>query len=239
MALSWVVASDKSPSRTRRRIRRLLIVLAIPSIVAAGVLWSLTRSGDPFAAGTRTFSGNGIAFSYPAGWIANGQGWASTGLGSTFAIVGTQPWGLCLPTDINCHDEVRLEPSQITVNLALGRASGAGICDVAKDRSDLAGRGPDDPPATGHLLRVAGRPTLQTDYAVNQADYYHADAWRIWVIAAPGSTTEAYTIEAMYRGPGDDMFRHQLDDLIASLTFNGPPSFAGDGPADCGAPFPR
>ncbi|GAC1664066.1 MAG: hypothetical protein NVS9B8_03890 [Candidatus Limnocylindrales bacterium] len=199
---------------------------------------SVLRGGDPFSPGTKTFTANGIELSYPAGWNVNDQGWASSGLGSTFAILGTQPWGLCLPFDINCHYEIKLEPSQISVALGSGIVGGGSVCDIGVDRSDLAGRGAGDPPATGRLLRVAGRPTLATDYAVGQLDYYRSDAWRTWVIAAPGSTTAVYRIDARYRGPGDSAFSRQLDDMIAGMRFVGPATRRDGGPDDCGSPFP-
>jgi hypothetical protein len=228
------------PRRGRRPRSRVVALLALIVVVGAigGIVWSSTRSGEPFARGTRTFTANGITLSYPAGWNVNDLGWPSTGLGSTFAILGTQPWGLCLPTDLNCHYELRLEPSQISVELGDGITGGTTVCKIGLNRSDLAGRGPGDPQATGHLLRVDGRPTLQTDYVVNQADYYHSDAWHSWVVAAPGSVTSVYRIEAKYRGPGDSEFRQQLDDLIASLKFATPSALSDGGPEDCGAPFP-
>jgi hypothetical protein len=220
----------------RRLDRRVVAVMIVLGMIV-GLLWSFGRSGDPFAPGTRTFSGNGIIFDHPAGWTVNDLGWPSTGLGSTFAIMGTQPWGWCLPVDLNCHYELRLEPSQISVELSSGLVMPS-ICEVGVDRSDLAGRGPNDPRAEGHLMRVDGRPTLQTDYAVNQTDYYRADAWRTWVIAAPGSTTRVYRIDAKYRGPGDAEFHQQLDSLIATVKFDRTGLQADAGPGDCGAPFP-
>ena len=223
--------------RPRRQPRRRFVAVAVVALVAAGGWWTFLRAGDPFASGTRAFNSNGVTLSYPAGWLVNQALPASSGLGSTFAIIGTQPWGPCLPLDLNCHLEQRLEPSQISVSLGLGILGGDTVCDIARDRHDLADRGPGDPPATGHLLRVDGRPTLQTDYAVNGLDYYRSDEWRHWVIAAPGSTQSVYRIEAMDRGPGTDRFRAQLDALVASIRFTLPPE-AGDGPADCGSPFP-
>lgn len=221
-----------------RRLNLRVVVLLLVLAGIAGVLWSLTRSGEPFAPGTRVFRGSGILLSYPAGWKVSDLGWPSTGFGSTIAIIGTQPWGLCLPTDLNCHYGLRLDPSQISVELSSGQMFGHDICEVGVDRSDLAGRGPGDPPAQGRLMRVDGRPTLQTDYTVNQADYYHSDEWRTWVIAAPGSTVATYRISAMYRGPGVSAFRQQLDDLIASVRFAAPATLTDPGPRDCGAPFP-
>lgn len=227
--------------RPRQRIgyRRLGIgaLLAIAAAIGGG-LWSVLRAGDPFAPGTQTFASNGVTLTYPAGWMVNQAIPRSSGLGSTFAIIGTQPWGPCLPFDIDCHDELRLEPSQISVELGSGVSGGGSVCEIAASRSDLAGRGPSDPPATGHLIRVDGRPTLETDYGVGQADYYLSDAWRTWVIAAPGSTSLIYRVEAKYRGPGDDTFVGQLDDLVASIRFVGPQTSTDGGPADCGAPFP-
>jgi hypothetical protein len=233
------MASTIQPVRRRRvgcRRVALVVVVLVALAIACG-LWSVLRGGDPFASGTRTFTANGVTLSYPAGWMVNQAIPPSSGLGSTFAILGTQPWGLCLPLDINCHNELRLEPSQISVQLGSGVSGGGSVCEIAVDRSDLAGRGPGDPPATGHLVRVDGRPTLETDYAVGQTDYYRSDAWRTWVIAAPGSTTSIYRIEAMYRGPGEETFSRQLDDLVASLRFTAHPE-AGGQPDDCAAPFP-
>jgi hypothetical protein len=224
----------------RRGLRRIGwrgATVLITVAVVGGAAWWLMRSGDPFAPGTRSFSGHGISFSYPAGWIVNDLGWPSTGFGSTFAIIGTQPWGACLPVDLNCHYQLRLEPSQISVDLSSGTVPGPTVCELGVDRSDLAGRGPNDPSATGRVMRVDGRPTLQTDYAVNQRDYYRSDAWRTWVIAAPGSVARTYRIDAKYRGPGGAEFRRQLDALIASIKFGDAARQPDAGAADCGAPF--
>lgn len=220
------------------RLSRRRIVAIILIGVVASALWWLTRSGDPFAKGTRLFDTGGIVLSYPAGWTVQALGWPSSGFGSTFAIIGTEPWGLCLPTDLNCHYQVRLEPGQISVGFSSGQMPGPSVCEIGVDRSDLANRGPTDPAATGRLMRVDGRPTLQTDYAVNQLDYYHSDEWRKWVIAAPGSTRRTFVIDAMYRGPGVPAFRQQLDDMIASLRFSNESVELEAGPHDCGAPFP-
>lgn len=234
------MAATVEPSRRRRSSRRPIALVAsvVVLVLVIGAFWSVLRGGDPFASGTQTFTANGMTLSYPAGWMVNERLPASSGLGSTFAILGTQPWGLCLPFDINCHYAERLEASQISVELSSGISGGGSVCELGVDRSDLAGRTAADPPATGRLLRVDGRPTLATDYAVNQMDYYLSDAWRTWVIAAPGSTTAIYRIDAKYRGPGDDQFHQQLDDMVASLRFIGLPTRADGGPGDCGAPFP-
>ena len=227
--------TESAGKRSPERRRAVLAILAAGILVAA---WSLTRPGNPFGPGTRTFEDAGIRFSFPTGWAVYDNLPRSTGFGSTVAILGNQPWGLCLPGDINCHYRLRLEPSQISVDLGVGSLFTTNICELGADRSDLAGRGSDDPVAVGHLMRVAGRPALATDYMVNQKDYYLSDAWREWTIAAPGGTSSVYRISAKFRGPGAQEFSDQMDGLIASITFPGPPQDGGDGPKDCGPPFP-
>lgn len=227
--------TESAGKRSPERRRAVLAILAAGILVAA---WSLTRPGNPFGPGTRTFEAAGIRFSFPTGWAVYDNLPRSTGLGSTVAILGNQPWGPCLPGDINCHFQVRLEPSQISVDVGVGSLRTSSICEIAADRRDLSGRSPDDPVAVGHLMRVDGRPTLATDYVVNQKDYYLSDAWREWTIAAPGGTSSVYRISARYRGPGAREFSDQLDVLIASITFPGPLQQGGNVPKDCGPPFP-
>lgn len=187
---------------------------------------------------TRHLSVSGIELDYPSDWSVMDQGWPTTGMGQTLAIIGTLPWGSCAPSDLNCHYQLRLDPGQITVEIGTLLLVADNICDLGRTRSDLVGRGPSDPPATGSLTRVDGRPAVRTDYAVGQADYYHSDEWRDWLIAAPGTTTTGYTINAMYRGPDLETLRAELDQLVASVRLG--PSTAGNPtqPADCGSPFP-
>lgn len=212
------------------RARTAAVVAVL--VVLGGLWWLAGRAVEP-SVGTRMYVGNGIALEYPAAWSMNDTGWPSGGFRSVWAVVGTMPWGLCLPGDLNCHYQVRLEPGQIEVQLARGTLLGGDVCEIGRTRSDLEGRGPGDPPATGTLMRVGGRPTVVTDYAVGQRDYYLSDEWRRWVIAAPGTTSMYYEIDAKYRGPGVATFRSQLDAMIASVRFTDPL-----GPSDCGAPFP-
>ena len=225
---------ERKPAQTGRGG---ILALAILVAVAGGSWWA-TRTGKPLAQGTLPFENQDLALSYPAGWLVWDLGWPSTGFGSTFAILGTEGWGFCVPTDLNCHYEVKLEPGQISVSLSTMFLPVSNVCEVGRDRPDLAGRGPDDPPAVGHLMRVDGRPTLATDYAVNQSDYYRSDEWRTWKIAAPGSVRQTFVIDAMYRGPGVSEFRRQLDALVASIHFVGQAAAPNGEPRDCAAPFP-
>lgn len=202
-------------------------------VIGAGLWWLLGDPAPSSPTGIRAYVGHGVEFGYPTTWTMNDTGWPTSGFGSVWAVIGTMPWGPCLPGDLNCHYQVRLEPGQIEVELGRGTLPGGDVCVMGRTRSDLEGRGPDDPQAFGSLMRVGGRPALVTDYAVGQRDYYRSDEWRRWVIAAPGSTGEYYSIDAKYRGPDVATFRRQLDDLVASLRFTEPA-----GPADCGMPFP-
>jgi hypothetical protein len=189
--------------------------------------------------GTRHLSVQGLELDYPADWSVYDQGWFSTGLGRPLAIIGTLPWGPCAASDINCHYERRLDPGQITVQIGLGLVTGADdICQLGATRPDLAGRGANDPPATGSLTRVDGRPAVRTDYVVGQTDYYHSDGWRDYLIAAPGSIKEAFSIDAKYRGPDLDNLRNELDELIASVRLGDGTTGSDTQGTDCGPPFP-
>ncbi len=199
---------------------------------------TVTQPVDTMTA-THHLSVRGLELDYPSDWDVADQGWLTTGFGEDVAIIGTLPWGPCAASDIDCHFEQQLDPGQITVEIGWSVLVADGtICDLGATRSDLAARGPSDPPATGSLTRIDGRPAVRTDYAVDQTDYYHSDEWRDWLIAAPGSVREALTITAMYRGPGLETMRSELDQLIASVRVG--PSSAGNAtqPEDCGSPFP-
>ena len=206
------------------------------AVAIAALVIRLGAYGGQTAGALQPFATAGLQMDVPAHWTINKTGWPSTGMGSTWAIVGTTPWGACEAFDLNCHFRQRLAPSQIEVEV--GMVGGfLDFCETGATRSDLAGRGPDDPIATGRLMRVAGRPTIQTDYAVGRRDYYGSDEWRSWQIAGLGTTTQAYTISAKYQGPEVALFRAQLDAMIASLRISGAPRVA-DPVADCGPPFP-
>ena len=212
--------------------------LLAPSPTPAPTLTLTPTPSQTAVSTTRHLSVGSIELDYPSDWSVMDQGWPTTGMGQTLAIIGTLPWGSCAPSDLNCHYQLRLDPGQITVEIGTLLLAADNICDLGRTRSDLAARGPSDPQATGSLTRVDGRPAVRTDYAVGQTDYYHSDEWRDWLIAAPGTTTSGYTINAMYRGPGLETLRAELDQLVASVRLG--PSTAGNPtqPTDCGSPFP-
>lgn len=224
--------------RLRRAWPWVVVVVVVIGFVGAG-LW-LDRSGGLAMTGSRRLVLGNLEVTIPAAWWIHDRLPPSSGFGSMIAVVGTLPWGPCEDSDLNCHYEQKLGPGQIEVRF--GTVSGFAeedMCAIGATRSDLMGRRPDDPVATGRLMRVAGRPTLQTDYDVDRKDYYVSDEWRSWRIAPPGTTEAAYTIEALYQGPGVQVFRRQLDDVIASVRFDEDADWAGgDGPVDCGPPFP-
>ena len=212
------------------------LALGGAAVAVAALAIRLGAYGGQAAGAVQPFATAGLRMDIPAHWTINKTGWPSFGMGSTWAIVGTTPWGECKASDLNCHYEQRLAPGQIEVEVGMvGRL--VDFCETGATRSDLAGRGLDEPIATGRLMRVAGRPTIQTDYAVGRRDYYGSDEWRIWRIAGLGTTTQAYTISAKYQGPEVALFRAQLDAMVASLRISDPPRVA-DPVADCGPPFP-
>ena len=208
--------------------------------LAAGVivvaLWAL-GNGGPRPGSVKPFAVQGLRMDVPAEWTINATGWPSSGLGSTWAVIGTLPWGPCLPFDLNCHDQQRLSAGQIEVAVGMVGAM-MDFCAVGATRSDLADRGPGDPVATGSLMRVDGRPTIQTDYTVARLDFYRSDEWRTWRIATAGTTGAAYDIDAKYQGRQVAQFRAQLDAMIASVHIPEAPQAIANGPADCGPPFP-
>jgi len=141
-----------------------------------------------------------------------------------------------METDINCHYGQHLEPGQVTVELDSVLLATTDICTMGRTRSDLAGRGSGDPVATGSLTRVAGRPALRTDYAVNGTDYYRSDEWHTWTIARPGSIQQAFVVSSKVRGPGLQELDAEVERLIDSVAFQ--PPVANHQADDCGAPFP-
>jgi hypothetical protein len=218
------------------RLGRVLVI-GIAVITGVAVVNWLSKAAGTQLNMTRHVAEHSLELDIPFAWDVNTLIPPSTGFGSTFAVLGTQPWGPCLPFDINCHYQQRLGPSQISVELALGGVN-EDFCEVGASRSDLAGRGAGDPVPTGRLMRIDGRPVIQTDYDVRRLDYYHSDEWRDWRIAAPGTTFYVYDISARYQGPDTLVFRSQLDAMIASITITPDPQLGDDDQADCGAPFP-
>ena len=214
-------------------------------IVAVGVGIGMLPHGSggrlPRDLGLNHFHTQGLDFDYPASWSIHDQLPSSSGFGQTWAVIGTQPWpSSCGASDINCYYESKLEPGTVAVDIGIAYfpATDDDICTRGATGSDLAGRGAGDPLATRTLIRVDGRPTLRTTYAVDGKDYYLSDEWLDWEIAPVGTIDAAYVIDAKVRGPATDQMKVDLDALIASIHLT--PGFdgGGQGPADCGAPFP-
>ena len=222
--------------------RAWLAIAAVLVLVAVGIgAVAIPQSpGGPGNDGLNHFHSQGLDFDYPASWTIHDQLPASTGFGQTFAVIGTHAWpSSCGASDINCYYEATLEPGTIAVDIGVVYfpATDDDLCVRGATGIDLQGRGPDDPVATRTLIRVDARPTLKTTYAVGGKDYYLSDEWLDWEIAAAGTVDEAYTIDAKVRGPGTDAMKAELDALIASIRLSRGPN-TGQGPADCGAPFP-
>lgn len=204
--------------------RVVLLAVAVVAVLA------FVAIGRP---GWSHYAGGGIEFDYPAGWDRHDPG-PTTGLGQTLVIVGTASWGLCAPWDVNCHYQQRLGPGQLEIQVGVGMA--IDFCAYAKDRPDLAARTASDPPVSGNrYFRIAGRPAYETDFAVNGTDYYGSDGWREYRFATADSSSEAYDIQVMWRGPGSDAMLDAVDRLVASIRLS---PRGGGPPGDCGAPFP-
>lgn len=225
-----------------RSWRAWFAIAAAFALVAVGIGVAAIphSSGGPTDGGLNHFHTQGLDFDYPGSWSIHDQLPASSGFGQTWAIIGTQPWpSSCGASDINCYYEAKLEPGTIAVDIGVSYfpATDDDLCVRGATGTDLQGRGPDDPLATRSLIRVDGRPTLRTAYAVGGKDYYLSDEWLDWEIAPVGTVDEAYAISSKVRGPGDDAMKAALDALIASIRLTPGPD-SGQGPADCGAPFP-
>jgi len=215
-----------------RRSGRASLVLALIVAACSGPVPTLPAQPARYAL-------DGFAFDYPASWAINDAGWATTGFGSPMAVLGTMPWGDCVKSDINCHFQERLRPGQIEVRVGVLAITSGDLCVFAAERPDLAGRGPGDPVATASLIRVDGRPAIRTDRAPGADDYYRADEYREWMIAFPDTLDHAYTIEAMYRGPGLEDLRAEVDRIIASVRLGRvSDAYVRPSPSDCPAPFP-
>lgn len=233
------------PVRASHRSRPLgawLAVAAALAIVAVAVGFGVVdQSPTVGPGGLRHYEVQGIAFDYPASWSIHDRLPASSGFGSTWAILGTHAWpATCGASDINCYDEAKLEPGTIAVDVGVHYmpSTDVDLCTRGATGSDIQGRGPDDPVATQTLIRVDGRPTLRTTYAVDGKDYYLSDEWLDWEIAAVGTVDTAYLIDAKVRGPGTDALKADLTALVASIHLT-PSSLGGnDATTDCGAPFP-
>ena len=236
------IARPAPGSRPRPR-RTWFAIAAALAVVAVGLRFAIMAPAPAAGpGGLHHFHAEGIDFDYPSTWAIHDQLPSSSGFGQTWAIIGTQPWpSSCGPSDLNCYYEAKLEPGTIAVDVGVSYmpSTDVDLCSRAASGSDVQGRGPDDPVATQTAIRVDGRPTLRTVYAVGGKDFYGSDEWLDWDIAPVGTVDEAYTIHARYRGPGAEAMKSELDTLIASIRLTPSQIATGSDPgADCGAPFP-
>jgi len=187
---------------------------------------STPATAEASAAATRHFSWYGIEFDYPSDWAVNDTGRQASGqLG--LVVLGTIPWGSCDAADVDCHFKLRLEPGQMQVVLDMSYLAGEDICAMGQDAG-----------SAGSPMRVDGRPAVRTEYALDETNYYRGDEQQTWVIAKPGTTRGAYSIDATYRGPRLETMHAQLDQLIASVRLAPPAPGVVTEPDDCGDPFP-
>jgi hypothetical protein len=223
-------AADAWVIRIRKPRRRTAITALV--LVAAVVLFvSLVFNS------TKRVSLGGLSFDVPFSWNVHTQIPPTAAPGNIVALIGTLPWGNCDAYDVNCHFRERLDRHEVEVNVDIGPMSGNDLCACALDNPDAVPRTDGALVAAIHYIRVDGRPAIETEYSIDNTNYYLADGWRKWDIAPADTTSARYTLFAMWRGPGDDELLAELDHLVASIKL-GPSGMAVSQPTDCGAPFP-
>ena len=149
----------------------------------------------------------GIELDYPSHWTLHDQGWPTTGRGSTWAVLGTQPWDpACDAADINCYYQEKLQPGTVTVTIG-GSASNVTILDMGLED------------ATSRRATIAGMPAIVYDRGRVAGNYYQADLDLGWQIASPESPTRFVTIQAMMREPGVAELRRDVEAVVGSLRF--------------------
>jgi hypothetical protein len=215
-----------------RKPRRRTAIAALLVVAATVLLASLAYTG------TKRVSLGGLSFDVPFSWNVHTQIPPTSGLGNTLALIGTLPWGNCDTYDVNCHYRERLDRHEIEIDVGVGPMAGKDICAYALDNPDAAPRSDGVEVTAIHYIRLDGRPAIATEYSLDTTNnYYLADGWRKWDIAPADTTSERYTIFAMWRGPRDDEFLAALDRIIASVQL-GPSGYAEPSIPDCGSPFP-
>jgi hypothetical protein len=213
--------------KPRRRTVAFVLAIAMVLTVAAVVVLNSTKRVEL----------NGIAFDVPFSWTVHTEIPASTGFGSTIALIGTMPWGDCGTYDINCHFQERLSRDEIELDVGVIGLMDTDFCSFANKRPDLEPRTDGIRVSETHYFRIDGRPAIVTEYSLDTSDYYGSDDWRRWDIAPIDSTRVRYQISAKWRGPEESGFIAALDRLIASIDLT-PSGYATVPVPDCGSPFP-
>jgi hypothetical protein len=212
---------------TRSRVVFPLVVGALIIATIALAIWLRPETSSfQWPSDATRFDNNGISFSYPASWTVNDKLPATTGMGQTIALLGTQRWGACAAYDINCHYEQKLDPGAIEVRIERAVAVGGdgGFCSYARYRPDLQGRVSTDPQVVEtRLFRVLGHPVIYTAYAVNGTDYYLSDEWRQWTIGVSDAGNEVFGIDSRFRGPGVDALHAALDAMVQTVQIGASP----------------
>lgn len=205
----------------------VVAVVVVVVLAVALVIWPRTSR----------FSAAGIAFDVPSTWAIHDDLPGGFGMGQTYALIGTVPWGPCDELDINCHYQERFGRHEIEVEVGVMHLMSGDFCTYARERPDLEPRSDGVRVTETHYIRLDGRPAISTNYSMDSPDYYLSDGWRTWEIAPADADNVMYRISAKWRGPGEEAFLFEVDRMIQSVRL-GPSGYGEFSIPDCGEPFP-
>ena len=212
------------PSVPLRPAIAIAIVAVLVATLAVGKFVPRIGSGSD---GLTHHDFGEFSLDYPADWAIHDKLPASSGFGSTIAILGTQTWGDCTASDSNCFYQRKLDAGAMSVEI--GTAAAPGVPIFAPDRTE--------PGST--RVTVGGLPAIFYDRGHIADNYYLADLDLAWAIATPASPDRTIEIRASFREPGVAKARSQVEAMVGSLTFDGPlatiPTDAGQAGAAAGA----
>lgn len=162
-------------------------------------------------AGFTTYDDGFRHFLYPSAWQIHTLLPATSGFGSTIAVLGTVAVDpSCGGGDLNCLYLQQMQPG--TVRVVVGQVSTAPstIFDIPLQGTD-------------RLTTVGGEPAVEVGPGSDGGLSNGADITFGWEIATPMSPTEVTTIFASIKGPNTDRMHAQVEALIASFGFAGAP----------------
>ena len=184
------------------------LVVTVSAVIAVAAIPH--GSGGPQPA-FRTYDSGTFHFTYPGSWDIHTNLPATTGFGSTVAILGTLPIDpACGDLDINCYYQEKLQPGTLSVVVGTATTAATTLLDTPLQASDTR-------------TTVDGLPAIFSDRGHVVGDYYESDLSIGWRIATPRSLSDMVTVDASIRGPGTETMRGQVEALIASFGFDGPP----------------
>jgi hypothetical protein len=209
----------------------LVAVAMLPLAIGARLNLVAEKSHAPTAAptGLAHFDRDGLAFDYPAAWMATTSGqnmhyvtvldYIGTGSGLATCVPVTPG-----PTDqfisgTNCGANVSVGPGQVVVELM--RQDGPPR-PGAINPSDPSGLDP-----TSKYVTVGGLPAIFTEGRSTDSP-----VTLDWTLSVPGELSSRYQIHVEMKAPGLDEMRAEVEALVASVQYDPliPVLNAADGP---------